>query len=438
VLIASGLALAAVILGGASQENALPQMWVQLLGIVALFAGLTRLGSSNALARHSLSLILLGAVIAFPLLQLIPLPIEIWKNLPGHSIYAPVVDSVSGPGHWLPFSLTPDLGLRSFLFLLAPAGMFVLTLSQTEDRQKLTLAGFAVGAGVCAMLGVLQVASGGDASLYAYPTTNLGFAVGTFANKNHTASFLLVFMIMGTSALLFRQKESQSLSSGMSVAMISLLVVMTMVMIAVIRSRAGFLLFGLAFVAVALMMFRRPELLRRTLGKWSWALPLGAVLIAAGLAAATPVLSRFAGSEPRLGFWPVVFEQAKAALPLGTGLGSFQPVYAAAEPLDTMVEAYINHAHNDYLELLLEAGLPGVILLGLGIAWFGVNARRIWASNVSTSSSSPLGQAASLGIGLILLHSLVDYPLRTEAMSVFLAYMMAIVCTPSEAAKSGR
>src|SRR5262249_17251877 len=49
---------------------------------------------------------------------------------------------------------------------------------------------------------------------------------------------------------------------------------------------------------------------------------------------------------------------------LGTGLGTLQQVYP---PYETLYDGKIvNHAHNDYLELLAETGILG----GLACAWF--------------------------------------------------------------------
>ncbi|WP_245463625.1 MULTISPECIES: O-antigen ligase family protein [unclassified Mesorhizobium] len=47
----------------------------------------------------------------------------------------------------------------------------------------------------------------------------------------------------------------------------------------------------------------------------------------------------------------------------GVGFGSFPKVYQIYEKGEMIFKPYVNHAHNDYLELALEAGAPVVFLV---------------------------------------------------------------------------
>src|SRR3546814_16690937 len=49
--------------------------------------------------------------------------------------------------------------------------------------------------------------------------------------------------------------------------------------------------------------------------------------------------------------------------PVGAGMGTFRPVFDAAERLEFVRPSYANRAHNDYLEYLLEAGVAGALLV---------------------------------------------------------------------------
>src|ERR1700684_2315511 len=81
----------------------------------------------------------------------------------------------------------------------------------------------------------------------------------------------------------------------------------------------------------------------------------------------------------RLQFARTPTEAAWASTPFGAGMGTFVPVYAMFEkPQDLFSHAYINHAHDDILELWLETGVFGMALMGAFAAWFVSRAARIW------------------------------------------------------------
>ena len=108
---------------------------------------------------------------------------------------------------------------------------------------------------------------------------------------------------------------------------------------------------------------------------------------------------------------------------LGSGLGSFSDVYPLYEDPDKVITVYVNHAHNDYVELALETGIPGMIVLVLFLWWWGAAVRRVWRS----VEAGPYARAASIASAAILIHSLVDFPLRTAAISTCFAMCLALL-----------
>jgi O-antigen ligase len=181
-------------------------------------------------------------------------------------------------------------------------------------------------------------------------------------------------------------------------------------------------------------------ILKRLRGARRYALPVLAlmVLVGVGLPLLTDEGAAIFGASASMqpGDRRLVFAGTLRAAwdyaPFGSGLGSFREIYRQyQDPLTTTTE-YINHAHNDYLELLLETGLFGVVLLVLFLAWWLLRSKRIWAPN----GGGPFQQAASIASGAILIHSFVDYPLRTAAMSSIFALCIALMArrTDGEAA----
>jgi O-antigen ligase len=135
--------------------------------------------------------------------------------------------------------------------------------------------------------------------------------------------------------------------------------------------------------------------------------------------------------DNRLEFWPTVWTAAQAYFPWGAGLGTFKEAYELVEPLGALRALYVNHAHNEYLEVMIEAGLPGLVLVGAVLVWVARVACRVWLSPRGHPASARL---ASICLVLVILHSLVDYPARTMAISILFAAASALVVRSASAA----
>jgi O-antigen ligase len=111
-------------------------------------------------------------------------------------------------------------------------------------------------------------------------------------------------------------------------------------------------------------------------------------------------------------------------LPFGSGLGTFADVYRLYEDPARVVQVRINHAHNDYAELVLELGVPGLILIFMFLGWWGMAGWRAWRY----SDAGTYARAASIASAALLAHSLVEFPLRTAALSACFAMCLALLC----------
>jgi O-antigen ligase len=90
----------------------------------------------------------------------------------------------------------------------------------------------------------------------------------------------------------------------------------------------------------------------------------------------------------------------------------------------------INHAHNDWLEVTLETGLLGLVLVVAFFIWFARASARLLAGE--TSFDKRVGQAACIAIALVSLHALWEYPLRTIALSTLFALCCALLTESRE------
>jgi len=118
---------------------------------------------------------------------------------------------------------------------------------------------------------------------------------------------------------------------------------------------------------------------------------------------------------------------------LGSGFGSF----AAAFPRYRAFYDgfFINHAHDDYLELVLETGLAG-----FGVAvWFIVVLYREGLRNLRPAKRSPAAltsTAALAGCTGLLAHSFIDFNLHIPANAA-LFYVLCAIATAPPVSRSG-
>ncbi len=112
---------------------------------------------------------------------------------------------------------------------------------------------------------------------------------------------------------------------------------------------------------------------------------------------------------------------------LGSGFGSFATVFPRYRVFYDGF--FINNAHDDYLELLLETGLAG---FGVGV-WFLVVLYRDGMRNLAPSRLSPaalVSAAALAGCTGLLAHSFMDFNLHVPANAALFYVLCAIATIP--------
>lgn len=135
------------------------------------------------------------------------------------------------------------------------------------------------------------------------------------------------------------------------------------------------------------------------------------------------------GALSRSVFAERAFQAAMDHFPFGVGFGNFQLIYPSYESAAIIVNKYVNHAHNDYLELFLEGSLAAALLIW---AYFMLLVRKVVFSPLID-----IQKVALIGITFITIHSLVDYPLRALGLGVVFAILNAIAfSSPSKNMKN--
>jgi hypothetical protein len=418
--IAAALLLVAMVFGGGLSGRG--DTLVHAIAVLALGFALARVRWS-ALGRAQKAMAwLLGAAAALALLQMLPLPVGIAERLPGRALVLSELRFAGLRPTSLAMSLDRWATLRALLALVTFAAMWALCTTLTMDARVRLLKLAVLAALPLALLGFAQASMKRD-------TTG---ANALFANRNHFATLMAMLLPLAFAAA--REARNRRLPGGalpwLGCAIVLLLGA------AMSFSRAGFLLACLATAAVLLAQapWRGRDRARNegpAFGAGAW-LALALAALGIGVFALDRLGARFASDVAGDLRWTVLSQAwpvLQAWLPWGSGLGSFGAAYGAAEPLQSLGPYVVApYAHDELLQVAIEAGWPGLLLAGIFVGLVLVAAARAFLRD------RPGGEwrvAAAIASLVPLLHSLVDYPLRTLACSLVLALLLSLGLQPS-------
>lgn len=342
----------------------------------------------------------LAILLLLPLIHLAPLPPAWWQALPGRDGAAAAMAASGQSSAWRPWSLSPDASIAAGLALISAIVMALVTATlRLDDRVRLI--GMFAGLGMAAaLIGVVQFIGGGDQLLSLYSDAHRGWAIGFFANRNAQADLVAIALL--AVVLLAARHRDRLDSTAARVAVAG--AVMTLLLAGLATgSRMGLAVLGVPVLfAVTLAGRRAPKL--------ALALMVGVAVLFAGGTALDRVTARVHDAGNRTEIWGDGIEVARSVAPWGAGLGSFQPLYAAAERLDHVQPTFANRAHNDYLELAIEGGAPARGLLVAVLAFVAARVRAGWRD--ADPDRRLLARFAGIVVVILAVHSVVDYPLR--------------------------
>lgn len=381
---------------------------------------------------------LLLALIVWAAVSLIPLPYSVWSALPGREVVA-ANDAVIGMGRIArPISMSPSLTWNALWSLTVPfATMLALANLDRDGRMLIRFVVFALAA-FAALLGVMQVVGPPNGPLYFYRVTSAGNAVGLFSNRNHFAIFLasliplLLHLFVSWWA---RRGPGRPIMLAVSAAGTVAAVVVALstgsragvlLSVAALAGTCGIWFFSKAGrVAVAGASRRRLIAISASL----LALVFGgtAALFSSGRSSGFDRLFAEAiDQDLRAQILPRLWDMAVAYFPAGSGMGTFARVYKLAEPLDLLGPKYLNQAHADYLQLVIEGGIVGIALLVIFGFWLisvGISAARLGLS----TRVPPIAPYAWLSFALLLAGSVGDYPLRTPSLMAYAVLLCFLI-----------
>jgi tetratricopeptide (TPR) repeat protein/O-antigen ligase len=297
-------------------------------------------------------------------------------------------------------------------------GVFYLTLDMARSRTEtkwlfLTIVG--TGTAV-AVIGFIKYQGGVVPAFWEFGTKGEGiFLTSTFMNHNHAAGYLAMVLCLVLGVSVYRC-YGHPLLLGTSLVLILVALCLTM-------SRGGWIASFVALECMSVAFLLKKGTSRFRI--WGTALVL-CIGVGLTLLASDAMIDRLQSiqnvDEPslvsRLAAWRGCTELLRRNPLLGTGLGTFPWSFPQVRPAG-LFHRY-REAHNDYLQIVTEVGLPVVIplLWGLSIL-FGAGLRRFRRTRSRFRAGITLGALG--GIVAILVHNLSDFNTQITANGVLLS-----------------
>ncbi|OYW48291.1 MAG: hypothetical protein B7Y36_06540 [Novosphingobium sp. 28-62-57] len=433
------LILVACLFGGGGVAFGVSNLAVQIVAISAL--ALNGDAVWQFISRGPRPLVALVACsLLLPLVQLIPLPPEVWRNLPGRGLVVEAL-SASGQEAWRPLTVSTARTFVAFTGLIAPFAVIVFGWRSSHHAlQRVVVA--TVGVGFASiLLGAFQVL-GQDQFGLLYPQNEMpGVLFGFFANRNSTAVFLVSCLLLLCSLPSLRPLSPRWLAKVVAAVLLVTGVILT-------QSRTGLVLLALPLGMVALQSLvrwkeRGARAQPSNLPMKAAVLAVALIAIGGGALATLPatvsgsrietLMARFDKAEEQR---PAIWEDARFAAerywPAGSGMGTFDEVFQIDESLENISPRRAGRAHNDYIELAIEAG-PFALLIVL--AWATWTLWSLWRG-LSSAGPQRWHTLASAGVLLaVALQSLLDYPLRNQTMLCLVAFAVVLLARQGRTAE---
>jgi O-antigen ligase len=348
------------------------------------------------------------------------------------------VAAPDGPRPWLPFTAAPRATQQAAVLWTAYAALLwsVPQVIRThEAARRFARVVFAFGA-VLAALGLLQAATGSGRLYWLRDAAGL-HPFGPYYNRDHAASVLVMSLAVGV-GLFFSVAARGGGETTRARSLIAAGAALLLGGIVACGSRAAALAMPLAAAALGLLGADFASSARERRLRAAAALAAAAVVLLLAFRAASE--SADAGAlvdrsvMGRLSIYGDAERWWRDAPLFGTGLGSFETVYPAYQ--DVELRASVAHAHSDWLELLLEAGLLGALAAVVAAACGAAAAVRAWRGARSREMRAliggGLGAAAAFSI-----HALFEFCFQTPGDAfLFLALVGFLISAPAWADKA--
>lgn len=343
-----------------------------------------------------------------------------------------------------PLSLYPFITINSLVFAITLLVFYWLALYGLKRRSQihLVILGLLVLGAAESLYALGQLVTGGHYCLWWEKAFSETVATGTFIDRNHLAGFLSMLICLGVGyiwALGHEEKNNpaqgkRTLYTIMEqwsgyfgargiIVLLSLAIMIAALLSTASRGGALTLLAGLIFMTG--LIFAR---FFKTRKAFILVLTLSAVFMYVGYVAGDRVMERFKHFGPdletRLAFTRATYKMGKDFPLTGTGLGTFEFVFPHYQDFD--VDALVDYAHNDWMQLFAEGGCVGFFIIGAGIIWFMYISIARWRKRHDPFSVG-IGLGGMGAMVAISIHSLSEFNLHMPANAFLFVLIVAII-----------
>lgn len=361
--------------------------------------------------------LIFGLAASLTAAHLVPLPYHCWSNLPGRQVILEI-DKAVGLGQMSrPLSMSPEATMNTLLSLSVPLAVLVLASQFDGLRQRRALGVVLLLSFTSAAFGLLH-ATGADILLYSRQASQ--DVAGLFVNRNHQAALLALIFPMAAAAV--SAGVGMGLPRKVETFVGAFMCLVAVPLVLITGSRTGMLVAGVSLVLI--FAFGLLPLKRVAIRPWvRYSAAFGSV---GGLVWATIWVSRDLAIKRleddteglRWPVWQSIIDMLPHYLPWGTGVGSYVEAYKVLEPDNLLRPTFSNHAHNEALEILFTAGIPGAALVLLAVVFLGA---AVWRGLRASGDAALFTRLGIVVIILLAMASSSDYPVRTPILSAVFA-----------------
>jgi O-antigen ligase/Tfp pilus assembly protein PilF len=384
-------------------------------------------------------------LLGYMLVQVIPLPSGV-VGIISPDKYALMKESVrtDGPLSWAALTLNKKATLEEFFRLTAYASFYFLTVQLLSGREyfKRTVLAVVIFASVFSFFAVLQHILPNDKIYWIRALTRGGTPFGPYVNRNHYAGLMgMVFPLVISLFLFykpdfryesFRERLSDLFNQkvtnihvllGLSAALVAMSVFLSL-------SRGGIVSLSASMVFLGVMLVKN----RGGKNKKGIAAVLlfGLIFYAIGWFGWDPIFARFEAirdikgdiTDLRLYIWRDVLNIIRDFPVAGTGFGTLENIYPRYRTITAT--GVLDHAHNDYLELLSGGGIVASVLCIWFVTAVVVRSFRAFTGRHETYCRYVfIGSMA--GLISILVNSFTDFNLQIGANGLFFFFLLGLM-----------
>jgi O-antigen ligase len=390
-----------------------------------------------------------AALIGVVIFQLVPLPGALLRWLrPDSPAWSPTL-SASNNHSFSSLSIAPyNTRIHLTLLVCCATGFFFARRLGQDRASGRRLVKWLVALGSFeALYGLVQYLTGWQQIFGYVKKYNLEEATGTYINRNHFAGFLEMVIPFGVALVLYenanlprraapgRNSGIKRILGGRKLSRMGLWLLAAVVMVAGLFFSLSRM--GIISAVAALAVMAAFAGFQRKAGLWVAAGIMACGIVLVLWMGAGPALGRFGTisqeyasvDESRWSLWKDTARLVGGHPLLGSGLGTFPVAFTRVQ--STFLGQFVNHAHNDYLELASDLGIPAAALLFGSTATLLVRAaRKAASSEVSFKRAMALGCLGS--IAAILLHSLADFNLYIPANALVFSLILGLAASLSD------